>query len=81
MAGLAAAERGVAILVAARDTPAPAELGDAWFVVARVARQAGRQARMQAAAAKARQAYGNAEPEAKRTRKLAELDAWLAHPR
>jgi len=76
--GLAAAERGIAVLAASQAKVAPVDLGDAWFVVARVARQAGRRARAEEAAGNARQAYERVEPATKQTRKLHELAAWVA---
>ncbi|TMQ12897.1 MAG: tetratricopeptide repeat protein, partial [Deltaproteobacteria bacterium] len=74
--GLAAAERGVAMMAASQDKLAPAELGDAWLTLARIARRAGLRARAQRAAAEAGQAYDRVEPEAKRARKRKELAAW-----
>jgi tetratricopeptide (TPR) repeat protein len=79
--GLAAAERGIAMMAASQDKLAPAELGDAWFAVARIARQAGRPARARQAAARAKQSYDRVEPDTKRARKLQELAAWVTgHP-
>jgi len=75
---LAAAERGIAVLVASQAKVTPVDLGDAWFAVARVARQTGRRARAEEAAGNARKAYERIEPETKKVRKLRDLTAWVA---